>query len=127
VLLAAVLVASCSSPQIDNRLYNTLHAVLDDRQTLWNLPVSQGGTQETDITETVCPIVSFRSLDAMYREIGDSQIVGKTYIANGMGIHPNRSFQYYIRKKVDLVTTIFLYVVVNENGYCNAQYRQYAF
>ncbi len=75
----------------------------------------------------VSPEVSFRQLAAMHRDIGDSDIVGRTYIANGMGKHPNKSFQFYIKKKDSLFTTIFLYVVVDNNGYCNAQYRQYRF
>ena len=128
IMLAAVLVLSaCSAPKIDNELYNTLHGVLDDRQALWNLPEAQGGTRETDISDLVCPLVGFRNLDQMYAEVHDANLVGKTYIANGMGVHPNKSFQYFIKKKIDFVTTSFLYVVMNENGYCSAQYRQYAF
>jgi hypothetical protein len=126
-LLAAALTTSCSSPKIENELYNQLYSVLEERQRLWNLAEKEGGTRETDISSAICPLVSFRNLDKMYADVGNNEIVGKTYIANGMGISPNKSFQYYIRRKVDFVTTVFLYVVMNENGYCNAQYRQYTF
>ena len=122
-LAAAMMVSACSSPKIDNELYNTLHDILEEQQTLWD----RGGGKPADITGQVCPLVSFRTLDRMNAEIGNTKITGKTYIANGMGIHPNKSYQYFIRKKINIVTTSFLYVVMNENGYCNAQYRQYNF
>ena len=126
-LAAVLLIAACSSPKIDNPLYNTLYAILEEHQKLWELPESQGGGKNTEVSEEICPLVTFRNLDRMYSDIRDTNIVGKTYIANGMGLHPNKSYQYFIRKKVNFITTSFLYIVMNENGYCNAQYRQYNF
>lgn len=124
-LTAFFLISACSAPKIDSALFNTLDAVLQDSQKLWNQ--SGGSAQPIDISESVCPLVSLRNLNTMYDEVADNDIVGRTYVANGMGIHPNKSFQYYLKKKLDFITTGYLSIVLNENGYCNAQYRQMTF
>jgi hypothetical protein len=127
VLAAIIVTSACSPPKVDNQLYNKLYAILEEQQRLQALPESEGGTRDLDVSEEVCPLVSRRILDAMHKDVGDNDIVGQTYIANGMGNHPNGSFQFFIKKKENLITTIFMYVVVNDDGYCSAQYRQYRF
>lgn len=115
-------IAACGQTVPENKLYNELTSIMEERRVLWFTPTAEGGSRERDISEIVCPLVNEQSLRQMYATPGLRQTVSYDFFERA-DIYPSNTQRWMISRRIGPITSQTLTVFVFENTSCRAIYK----